>query len=366
MVLFGLLTLLAIIKDRPLLAGVFGMLSALSWQPGLLFVGAAGLAFSKYLTSWRDMKLVKVVAGACLPLAIFLGYFWAAGALKDFYMWCFHFNVTVYGPRDQQTFQVFLDRLAILLEKSYERERVYFYLAGIGVLGVLLKETISATKQGWSYLLNAAPRHQVVISALVYLVFCRINMQGEQDLIPLLPFVAIFTSALLVWSLDLTAKLAARAYTKMNNNQIGSHIRRFGFAAMILAVFFLNVLPAFSFKVPRKTLKAQDADTAEILSHLGPEDHIFVHGRTELLALSGLTNSRKYTNLDHGKDNYLDRIEPGGFDGWFEQLKADGPKVVMLSRMDNVDRKRDFMKWVKHDYERIKGRVFTYYLRKDQ
>ncbi|HWO02845.1 MAG TPA: hypothetical protein VNS63_26625 [Blastocatellia bacterium] len=36
---------------------IFGMLSALSWQPGLLFVGAAGLAFSKYLTSWRTSKL---------------------------------------------------------------------------------------------------------------------------------------------------------------------------------------------------------------------------------------------------------------------------------------------------------------------
>src|SRR5262249_38967132 len=37
MVLFGLLSLLAIVRDRPATAGVFGMLSMLSWQPGLLF-----------------------------------------------------------------------------------------------------------------------------------------------------------------------------------------------------------------------------------------------------------------------------------------------------------------------------------------
>jgi hypothetical protein len=361
MILFGLLTLLAVIKDRPLLAGVFGMLSALSWQPGLLFVGAAGLAFSKYLTSWRDMKLVRLVAGACLPLAIFLGYLWAAGALKDFYTWCFHYNVTVYAPHDQVTLQMFLDRLAMLLEESYKQERVYFYLAGIGVLAVLFREAVCAAKQGWSYLLNAAPRHQVVVASLVYLIFCRINMQGEQDLIPLLPFVAMFASVLLVWSLDLTTKLLAHMYTKLNT----APVKRFGFAALVAAVFFLNVAQAFSFKVPRKTLKAQDADTAEIMSHLGPEDQIFVHGRTEMLALSGMTNSRKYTNLDHGKDNYLDEVEPGGFEGWFEQLKADRPKVVMLSRIDNVERKRDFLKWVKQDYEKIKGQVFTYYLRKD-
>src|SRR5262249_319443 len=59
MVLFGLLSLLAIVRDRPATAGVFGwpatagvfaMLSMLSWQPGLLFVGAGVLSFSRYLT----------------------------------------------------------------------------------------------------------------------------------------------------------------------------------------------------------------------------------------------------------------------------------------------------------------------------
>jgi hypothetical protein len=361
MILFGLMTLLAVIKDRPLLAGLFGMLSALCWQPGLLFVGAAGLAFSKYLVSWRDLRLAKAVAGAAIPLALFLGYLWAAGALRDFYTWCIHFNMTVYAPRDRQTFQIFLDRLSLLLEESYEQERAYFYLAGVGALAVLIREAVSATKRGWSYLLDRAPRHQVVIAALVYLFFCRINMQGEQDLIPLLPFVAIFASVLLVWSLDFAMKLAARAHAKLGN----IYIARSGFALMLLAVFFLNIAPAFSFKAPRKSLKAQDADTAEIMSHLAAEDTIFVHGRTEMLVLSGLTNSRKYTNLDHGKDNYLDQVEPGGFDGWLERLKADRPKVVMLSRIENVDRKIDFLKWVKSDYERIKGRVFTYYLRKD-
>jgi hypothetical protein len=362
MILFGLVALWAVIKDRPFLAGVFGMLSALSWQPGLLFVGAAGLAFSKYLTSWRDMKVVRLLAGAFLPLAIFLSYLWAAGALKDFYIWCIHFPFSVYAPRDKQTFQMFLDRLSLVLEESYEQERLYFYLAGIGAAAIILREIISAAKQGSAYFLNRAPRHQVVIASLVYLLFCRIDMQGEQDLIPLLPFVAIFASVLLIWLLDLTTKLFARAYTKLNN----ASVERIGFAALLMLVFFLSVADAFTFKAPRKTLKAQDADVTEIMSHLGPGDQIFVHGRTEMLALSGLTNSRKYTNLDHGKDNYLDQVEPGGFDGWFEQLKSDRPKVVMISRIDNVDRKKDLLRWVKEDYERIKGRVFTYYLRKEQ
>lgn len=37
MIIFGLLALLMIAKDRPLAAGFFSMLSCLCWQPGLLF-----------------------------------------------------------------------------------------------------------------------------------------------------------------------------------------------------------------------------------------------------------------------------------------------------------------------------------------
>jgi hypothetical protein len=63
MVLFGLVTLWAILKDRPIEAGCFGMLSAFCWQPGLLFLGAAGLAFSRYLTRWRDKSIARLFAG---------------------------------------------------------------------------------------------------------------------------------------------------------------------------------------------------------------------------------------------------------------------------------------------------------------
>ena len=54
MMLFGMLSLLFIAKDKPFLAGAFSMLSFLCWQPGLMFTGVAVLMFSRYLTSWRD------------------------------------------------------------------------------------------------------------------------------------------------------------------------------------------------------------------------------------------------------------------------------------------------------------------------
>jgi hypothetical protein len=90
-----------------------------------------------------------------------------------------------------------------------------------------------------------------------------------------------------------------------------------------------------------------------------------VHGLAEILVLSKLSNADKHFFLDRGKDNYLDRVEPGGFAGWLDRLKAKRPKVVALERMKFVERKEDFYDWVGTDYEEHKGRLFTYYLRRD-
>ncbi len=362
MILFGLIALWAIIKDRPFTAGVFGMLAALSWQPGLLFVGAAGLGFSKYLTSWRDMKVAKMLAGAAVPLILLLMHLWLGGAIKDFYHWCFHYPFSVYGPREYTTGQGFLDRFSKLIEKPYASDRIYFYLSIAGLLLAVAREVTLGIKHGFRAVLQLAPRHQIIIAALVYFIFCRIDLQGEQDIIPLLPFVAIFAAVLMVYVLDAAVKLAP----SLRDTVSFIWFQRIGFAVVSALVLFVGLTSVFSARTPPRRLKAQMADAAELASLLEPEDRIFIHGRTEILVLTGLQNSRKYTNLDHGKDNYLDQVEPGGFEGWFEQLKAERPKIVSLSRLKGVDHKKALVNWVESGYEGRRGKVLSYYVRKDQ
>jgi DolP-mannose mannosyltransferase len=361
MILFGLIALWAIIKDRPFLAGIFGMLSALSWQPGLLFIGAAGLGFSKYLTSWRDLKVAKMLAGAAVPLLLLLIHLWAGGAVKDFYHWCLHYPFSVYGPREFTTGQGFLDRFSKLIEKPYGSDRLYFYLSVAGLLLAVAREVREGVKHGFRAVLRLAPRHQIIIAALVYFLFCRIDLQGEQDIIPLLPFVAIFSAVLMVYVLDAAICLILRLRGTLSLTVF----QRTGFAVICVVVLFVGLTSVFSARTPKKRLKAQMADTAELVSLLEPGDTMFIHGKTEILVLSGLTNSRKYTNLDHGKDNYLDQVEPGGFEGWFEQLKSERPKIVTLSRIKGVDHKKILLKWVEAEYEGRRGKVFSYYVRKD-
>src|SRR5215831_16593594 len=98
MILFGMLTLLLIAKDRPLLAGLSSALSCMCWQPGLLFTGVAFLIFSRYLTTWRDFRALKVLAGACLPLAAMFLYFAWRGAAGELWSWSFAYTFSVYAP----------------------------------------------------------------------------------------------------------------------------------------------------------------------------------------------------------------------------------------------------------------------------
>jgi DolP-mannose mannosyltransferase len=361
MIMFGLMSLWAVTKDRPFAAGLFGMLSALCWQPGLLFVGVAALAFSRYLTSWRDLKTVKVVAGASAPFAIYIVYFWAVGSLMDLYRWNIEYNLTVDAPRGLRTVSEFIDRITRLIKGPFHDERYYFVIGALGLAIALWQEARSAAKEGWGYLLDAAPRHAVMIAPVIYFAFCMINIQGGVDFVPLLPFISIFAALALVFALDKLTDVLLRLKPQLPRQIIQAG----GYAIILGFVLVFSVADVFAYRVEFPTLKDQEAEVAEITSHLAAGDRIFVHGTAEILVLSGLTNADKHFFLDRGKDTYLDRVEPGGFAGWLERLKEKRPKVVAIERTKYVDRKDDFLDWVREDYRERKGQIFTYYVRKD-
>jgi hypothetical protein len=361
MILFGLAAMWAIKRDRPYAAGLTGMLSALCWQPGLLFVGAAGLAFSRYLTIWRDLKVLKLLAGAAIPLIVLLGYFWVAGALRDFYLWSFHFNYSVYGPETMRSFHAFLGYLRRIYTQYHVGERIFFIMAAFGQLMALFQEARLAIKNGAKSLLDRAPFHSIVIVLVVYTLFCRINAQGMADSLPFLPFVAAFAGAAIVTGLDLAVSLLERVKPMPHLSAIGAA----AFVAVCVIVFGKYMTDAFSYNRAGITLQKQEAELREMLSHFQPGDSIYVHGAAEVLALSGLDNASKYFLLDRGKDRYLDVVEEGGFYGWLGRMKEGRPKIVVLTRMKKVRHRKDFYGWVEEGYEPRKNPVFSYYLRKD-
>jgi hypothetical protein len=361
MMLFGIIALWTVKKDRPYAAGVFSMLSALSWQPGLLFFGAAGLAFSRYFTNWRDKKVLKLIIGAAIPLALLLAHLWALGGLRDFYLWTIDYNINVYAPTEMKPVGTFFEYLHKMAHFYYSNETAYFYLAILGLLMAIGSEIWGGIKSGIRHLLERAPYHAVIIAPLVYLAFCSVNVQAGGDTVPFLPYVSLFAALAIVVLLDAVLNYVSRG-------RFAQYRQSIALAGMLLVsttMFAKDAAGAYYYRCHSPTLQDQESDINDIVSLLGPDDRVFTQGLSEILVLSHLPNFGRHIFLDRGKDDYMIHVEEGGFEGWFARLKAARPKVVGLDRIRKVVHREDFTQWVKEEYEKRDGRAFNYYVRKD-
>ena len=361
-ILFGLISLWAVKKGWPFASGFAGMLAALCWQPGLLFVGAAGLAFSRYLIEWKNRNVLRLIIGAVVPLLFTILYFWLNGALRDFYNWTFDFNLHVYGPREYKSSIHFLRYLRSMLSGEYRPERFYCLLAAAGAIWFVLEQVRGIRRAGIKQAIKEnSLDHAILIAPLVYFAFCFVDVQGAADFFPFLPFIAIFFGYVVVQSIEKAQEFLSQRLPLLN----GRWFPAFSLALVLVVIFVFSLRDSFSYRRPRSPLAQQQQEVTTILSHLDPEDQIFAHGPTEVLVLSGINNASKYFFLDRGKDLYLDRVEPGGFDGWFSRLKSSRPKVVLLSRTAKVEKADEFYDWVGTEYTEQKLAELTYYLRKD-
>src|SRR5215470_3656954 len=138
MMLFGMLSLLMVARDRPLFAGFLSMLSCICWQPGLMFAGIALLMFSRYLTVWRDKKAIKVVVGAVVPLAFVFLYFVLKGALSDMWAWAFTYDYSVFMAEGKRPVRGALSHLAEIVNQVFGSDVVFLYLGALGLLIFIL------------------------------------------------------------------------------------------------------------------------------------------------------------------------------------------------------------------------------------
>jgi len=289
-----------------------------------------------------------------------LAYFLIAGALKDFYTWNLYYSASIYGPREARTLPDFFDHLGGLINGVYRRERWLFFLAIAGLLEFVWQQARRTGHQG-GVLLEEAQRHAVFIAALVYFGFCMINIQGPVDLIPLLPFVAIFAALAIHGGATRLIRLCAYRLTESSRSLIRS-----GTIALITIIVLFQAATALIEPVRHfPTLQDQEAIVAEIVQQLERGDKVFVHGYCEVLVLSGLTNASRYFLLDRGKNTFLDQVEPGGFAGWFDRLKAERPKIIALTRFEDMAHEADFREWAAADCEPRINEVLPYYVRID-
>lgn len=383
MILFGMATLLFIAKNRPLWAGVCSMLSCLCWQPGLLFTGTAFLIFSRYLTSWRDRRALKVLIGASLPLLVVLVYFYWKGALTDLWAWTITYNYGVFGPEAKKGVSDALDKLWTVILRVFRPDPgapgdglagharfesvaslATLAMVPCSLIGLMLfgLDRIRAKFSGGAIQSPSLFVDALFIAPAVYLGFCLINFQAGADLIPFFPFIGIFAGLLFVKA---GAFLASLRGIKKMRLPLAREMLIPGLALVLILVVI--VVRSASYKVGDWTLQSQDREFKAVSDLLGPNDKIYVHGTVELLVLLNRPNLNPYVILDWDADNFAAARRPGGWTAIMDEMEAQSPKVVALSRLRAVTHRADIERWVDEHYDRLAlSRYDRVFVRKKQ
>lgn len=349
MIVFGLGALLLIARDKPFWAGFCSMLSCLCWQPGLLFTGTAVLIFSKYLMNWRDGRALKVLAGASLPLIITISYFFWIGASDELWKATIDYNVKVYMPEGNLGAGVAVARLWHLMNEVMGTSILWVKLSALGFLVFAIKQVWSKLRSPDGFTARELSKDALLIPPVVYLIFHVISYPGEDDLIPLFPFIGLFAAFLFLE--------AARLIGSVDVFRKKFPVVRFAQCLLVILIV-VAIVPvlhrAATYRLEEgRTLAGQQSAFEAISAVLGPNDEIYVHGTLEILVLLNRPNLNPYILLSRGTDDYVSRNLPGGFADLLRQMEAEAPKVVSLSRLQNVVHKNELLQWAAERYDKL-------------
>lgn len=361
MILFGMMAMLFIATDRPFLAGVSSMLSCLCWQPGLMFAGVAVLIFSRYLTSWRDGRALKVIIGGALPLLVVCLYFYSKGALDNLWNWTIAYNYGVFRPETQRDTLEALNHIWKVIQRVFTFEIAFVGLSIVG-LAMYAVERVRARLNK-----EATPelfRDAILIPPIVYFAFCIINMQAGPDLLPFFPFIGIFSGLFLV-------RLGRFIANKMARHSGASKLRweRLVPGAALALILFIALAQGLAYRtVPGFTLQDQDRQFSVIADQLTPDDKIYVHGTAELLVYLNRPNLNPYVFLNQGIDKFVAAERSGDFGQVIAEMEAARPKIVALSRLRTVSSRPLLEQWVGEHYDELLSLAYNdsaVYIRKE-
>jgi hypothetical protein len=346
MILFGMVTLLLIAKQRPFFAGTASALSCICWQPGLLFTGVAFVIFSRYMTRWRDLRALKVLAGAAVPLAVLLVYFAQTGAVRELWSWTFAYTFSVYAPEGFRGISGNALHIWNVTSRVLGPGVAFLGLTAIG-FGMFVWETVRDRRKagqgfaGFGDLFKDA----LLIAPLVYFLFCLIDFKSANYLIPATPFIGIFGG---VATLELVRRLAAvRFARRLISDRSGEWLA----VTVVLAVALGNALRIGRYR--DRGLEMQTLQLKAVSDLLGPSGRIYAHGATEILAVLNRPNLNPYIFLDNNKDEYIAAHAPGGFQTIVNDMESAAPRLVVLSRLRGVAHRHDIEEWVAQHYDKL-------------
>lgn len=330
---FLLLSLLRTARRQHFRAGLAGMAAFLCWQPGLLAVGAAGLAALAGEKRWRSA--LTVVAGAAVGLLAYQGYFWWKGALHE------------------QLYQTFILPGSTPLSAFDLRSGLYFMLyegrtflppgaivsviAAVTAVSLLVSPIVDPTLAlqrarqfpGWLAL---------VAAAVVGVLFTCLDHQGYPDLLLVMPYSAVLAGCGAAWLLQRMAEPEFRA-------------QRAVMLSLFVALFAKAAYePSLRYTEVGKYALEDQRRLGHLTSiYLESTDKVWVSGCTHLLAFNRAANHVPYGFFYDDIMRDLDGQE------WRPLRDGEPPEIILISRGIYPEIRR----WLLDEYEHVTPKVFS-------
>ena len=386
MILFGMLSLLLIHKNKPFWAGFASMLSCLCWQPGLLFTGTAVLVFSNYLRGWRDGRAARTLIGAALPVLVMTTYFYFAGGLGELWKWCFVFDLTSYAPSAYKGFGDKVDHISAVVGRTFTRTGIVILIAAaagfvmffVRVTGLLHRP---ARAESVRPLQAGSAGGALLLAPLVYLIYLRFDFNAFPYLIPLIPFIGVFAGYFASSLIGvpgtglpgiarilgrLTWSRPRRPESRPNNsaNRPFPRIELRTCAGFIVAALaaYLAVATSVRTRYTGSTLGDEYTLVQPLADALEATDEIWAQGEINVLVLLERPNASKYIWFDRGKDDFAAQ-DTGGFQHLLDEIEAKKPRFVALGRMEGVHHRNEIDQWISEHYLPFPMLGFQVYIR---
>ena len=308
MVFFLLCTFWAVVRRRWFAAGVCVSLAALIWQPSFL-VGLAAVGFSLIGLPSRDRlpSLGRFLVGGLVPALIFIVYFAATGALKEFVDAYLLINAEYTTPDPLLSG---FARKWTLMHKGYGIT-LWVLVAGLCALPILSFALIGRGR--WR-----APEHislvAITAGSVVGIAWIFRDFNSWPDAFVLLPIAAMGVGGL---TKEITARLPAKAALAL---------------VLVWTVVAVTVAVNYSITMRNDELELQRESVAAWLDLLPSDATMLSIEAPQPLVLSRITNPTRHQMFSRGLDQYVDDTWPGGLRGFGEWIGLQEPTIIAFNR----------------------------------
>ncbi len=130
----------------------------------------------------------------------------------------------------------------------------------------------------------------------------------------------------------------------------------------VVCIVLLVVVRGARYSLDGLTLPDQDRAMKPIAELLEPDDKIYVHGAAEYLVLLNRPNLNPYVLMDWDADEFAATRKAGGFQQIVDEMEAQRPKLVVLSRLKKLVHSKELSSWAEEHYDELEsqGRVKLY------